>query len=65
MEDSKFVRNPWLFAGFISIILAAVLFMLDIINFTASISLIALSIVCDLIAVIQFKKKSKDKEEEE
>ncbi|MDD2577053.1 MAG: hypothetical protein PHV76_06085 [Bacteroidales bacterium] len=64
MEDSKFTFNPWLIAGFISIILAAVLYLLDIINLTASISLIALSIVFDIISIIQYKKKSKEKNEE-
>lgn len=64
MEDSKFKPNPWLFAGFISMLLAVVLFYFAIINFTASISLIALSIVFDIISIIQYKKKSKEKNEE-
>lgn len=65
MEDSKFKPNPWLIAGFLLVILAALLFYFKIINITASISLIALSIVFDVIAVIQIKKKSKDKDKEE
>ena len=64
MEDSKFTFNPWLFAGFISMLLAVVLFYFAIINFTASISLIALSIVFDIISIIQYKKKSKEKNKE-
>lgn len=64
MEDSKFKPNHWLIAGFISMLLAVVLFYFAIINFTASISLIALSIVFDIISIIQYKKKSKEKNEE-
>ncbi len=62
MEDPKFVRNPWLFAGFIAIILAAVLFYFNLIDITSSIALIVLSLVFDIIAIIQIKK-SKNKEE--
>jgi len=62
MEDSKFIFNPWLIAGFISIILAAVLFYFNLIDITSSIALIVLSLVFDIIAIIQIKK-SKNKEE--
>ncbi len=60
MENSKFTFNPWLIAGFITIILAGVLFYFNVINIISSIALTALSFIFDIIAIIKIINKSKE-----